>query len=291
MATPSLDRAVVARAHRSVEPIHNHVYFAPETEERLTAVGLRPGRMCYFAGRSAPMGAVGPGVVTATFYNFSPALIARHIPRAWTLARADQVIEARFAAARESLTRLLGGPESAASPEVGELTALLREACSALPPQGRALYAGHADLPWPDEPILQLWHGATLLREYRGDGHVAVLATSGLSGLEAHITYTATGRGFTEEMAQALRGWTDEEWGAARAGLVERGLLDDGGALTAGGTLLREELEAETDDLSAAPWDHLGAERTQRVTELGRELSRRMVANGAYPSGVFASRR
>src|SRR5690242_19653160 len=117
MATPSLDRAVVARAHRSVEPLHNHVYFAPETDERLTAIGLRPGRMCYFAGRSAPMGAVGPGVVTATFYNFSPALVGRDIPRAWTLATPEQVVEARFAAARESFTRLLGGPEAAAAPE------------------------------------------------------------------------------------------------------------------------------------------------------------------------------
>ena len=83
---PALDRQAVARAHRAVEPLHNHLYFAPEQDEHLTAVGLRPGRMCYFAGRSAPMGAVGPGVVAATFYNFSPSLIARHIPRAWTLA-------------------------------------------------------------------------------------------------------------------------------------------------------------------------------------------------------------
>jgi hypothetical protein len=290
MATTSLDRTTVARAHRSVEPLHNHVYFAPETEERLTGVGLRPGRMCYFAGRAAPMGAVGAGVVTATFYNFSAALVSRHIPRAWTLASPEQVLQARFEAARASFTRLLGGPEAAAAAEVGELAALLREACTALSPEGRALFAGHADLPWPDEPLLQLWHGATLLREFRGDGHQAVLATTGLTGLEAHLTYTATGRGFTEEVAKAFRGWTDEEWDDGRADLVERGLLDDDGRLTAEGRLLREELEAETDDLSAAPWAHLGVERTQRVIELGRELSGQLVGNGAYPSGVFAGR-
>jgi hypothetical protein len=290
MATPALERTTVAPAHRSVEPLHNHVYFAPETEERLTGVGLRPGRMCYFAGRAAPMGAVGAGVVTATFYNFSPALVSRHIPRAWTLASPDQVVQARFDAARESFTRLLGGPQGAAAPEVAELGALLREACAALNPEGRALFAGHADLPWPDEPLMQLWHGATLLREFRGDGHQAVLATTGLTGLEAHLTYTATGRGFTEEVAKVFRGWTDEEWDAGRADLVERGLLDDDGRLTAEGRFLREELEAETDDLSAAPWTHLGAERTQRVIELGRELSGRLVGNGAYPSGVFAGR-
>ena len=287
---PALEPRTVARAHRAVEPLHNHVYFAPETEQRLTGVGLRPGRMCYFAGRAAPMGAVGAGVVTATFYNFAPALIARHLPRAWTLASPGQVIEARFAAARASITRLLGGEEAAAAPEVTELAGLLREACSALTPQGRPLYAGHADLPWPGEPVLDLWHAATLLREYRGDGHQAVLVTTGLTGIEAHLTYTATGRGFTEEVARTGRGWTEEEWNTARGDLVDRGLMADDGRLTPEGDLLRRELEAETDDLSAAPWEHLGAERTARVVELGKALSARLVANGAYPSGVFAGR-
>src|ERR1700712_4892038 len=161
-----LDPAVAGRAHRAVEPLHNHVYFAPETEQHLTAVGLRPGRMCYFAGRAAPMGPVGPGVVTATFYNFSPTLVARHIPRAWTLASPEQILAARLEAARASLTRLLGGPDAVAAPEVGELAELLRDACSVLTPEGRPLYAGHADQPWPEEPLLVLWHGASLLREY-----------------------------------------------------------------------------------------------------------------------------
>src|SRR4028118_1732091 len=78
---PALAPALVARAYRAVEPVHNHVYFVPETEQHLTAIGLRPGRMVYFAGRAAPMGAVGPGVVTATFAYFSPAIVARDVPR------------------------------------------------------------------------------------------------------------------------------------------------------------------------------------------------------------------
>jgi hypothetical protein len=285
---PALDPQVVARAHRAVEPLHNHLYFAPEQDEHLTAVGLRPGRMCYFAGRAAPMGAVGPGVVTATFYNFSPALVARHLPRAWTLTTPEQVVAARFDAARASLTRLLGA-EVAGSPDVAELAALLREACSALTSEGRPLYAGHADLPWPEEPLLQLWHGATLLREHRGDGHVAALLRAGLTGLEALVTHTVTGRGFTESGAKATRGYSDEEWSAAVAALAARGLLADG-QLTPQGAALRARVEVETDELAAAPWAHLGEERTARVVELGKRLSARLVANGAYPSGVLAGR-
>jgi hypothetical protein len=285
---PALDPRDVARAHRAVEPLHSHLYFAPEQDQHLTAVGLRPGRMCYFAGRAAPMGAVGPGLVTATFYNFAPAVVARHLPRAWTLAAPEQVVAARAGAARASLTRLLG-PEVAGGPEVAELSDLLREACRVLTPEGRPIYAGHADLPWPEEPVVALWHAVTLLREHRGDGHVASLLRHGLSGLEALVTHTVTGRGFTEAAAKATRGWSDEEWAAAGAGLTDRGLLADGG-LTEAGRRLRAVVEAETDELAATPWQHLGAEATARVLALGKDLSGRLVANGAYPAATFAAR-
>jgi hypothetical protein len=281
-----LDPAMVARAHRAIEPLHSHLYFAPEHDERFSGLGLKPGRMSYFAGRAAPMGAVGAGVVTATFYNFSPSLVAHMIPRAWTLASPEQVLAARLDAARASLTRLLG-EDAAGSAEVAELADLLREACEVLTPEGRPLYAGHADLPWPDEPLLALWHGATLLREHRGDGHTAVLLHAGLTGLEALITHTATGRGFTEPAARATRGWRDEEWAAACAALADRGLLDDAG-LTDDGASLRAHIETQTDALSADPWLLLGPERTARVVELGKGLSRRLVEAGAFGAGIFA---
>jgi len=282
-----LDPRQVARAHRAVELLHSHVYFAPETEQHLTAAGLRPGRMCYFAGRSAAMGPVVAGTVIATFYNFSPSLVARTIPAAWTLATPEQVLAARLDAARASLTRLLG--EAASSDEVAELGELLREATTVLTPEGRALYAGHADLPWPEEPLLVLWHGATLLREHRGDGHVAALLHSGLSGIEALVTHTAMGRGFTAEAAKATRGWSEQEWADAVQALADRGLVDDAG-LTEEGVELRARLEVHTDALSADPWLFLGPERTARVIEIAKDLSRTLVANGALSaSGLTRS--
>jgi hypothetical protein len=246
--------------------------------------------MAYFDGRAAPKGAVGAGVVTATFCNYTPAQIARHIPRAWSIASPDQVVEARWAAARASLTRLLGGAGAVDVPETAELAGLLREACSVLGPEARPLYAAHADLPWPDEPLLQVWHGASLLREYRGDGHVATLLDADLTGLEALITHTATGRGFTVESARTLRGWTDQQWADGCAALVDRGLLTPEFTLTGEGADLRETIEAETDLLSADPFLHLGQERTERVVELARGLARQIVGAGAYPPGLLAAR-
>ena len=278
------DPALVGRAHRAIDPLHSHLYFAPEQDEKLSAVGFKPGRMSYFAGRAAPMGAVGAGAVTATFYNFSPSLVAHMIPRAWTLASPEQALAARRDAARASLTRLLG--EAAGSVEVTELAGLLREASAGLTPEGRPLFAAHADLPWPEEPLLAMWHGATLLREHRGDGHVAVLLHAGLTGLEALITHCATGRGFTDAAAKATRGWRDEEWDGACAALAQRGLIDDAG-LTAEGEELRARIEVQTDALAADPWLSLGPEKTARVVELGKGLSRRLVAAGAFGQGIF----
>ncbi len=280
---------LAGRAHRATDSLHSMIYFAPEAEEQLVAAGLRPGRMPYFASRSAPMGAVTPGVTTATFVNFNPDLVAKYIPRAWTLATIDEILDARLRSADLALRRLLG--DAVGSPEVSELAELAREATTALTPEGRPLYAGHAALPWPDEPHLAMWHAATLLRESRGDGHTMALARAGLSGIESIVTHTATGRGFTVDAAKALRGWSDEQWSAALAALEARGLMD-GEQLTEAGAAQRAEVEAMTDALDAAPWEHLGPERTARLVELGKGLTRIIIANGAFPAqGVFAGGR
>lgn len=276
------------RAARRLEPLHAMTYFAPETEEHLTAAGLKRGRMCYFAGRAAPMGAVGPGVVAATFYNFSPTLVARHLPAAWGLASPAAVVAARFAAVDAALRRMLGD-DVVASAEVAEAAGLARRAAEAASVEGRPLAAAHLDVPWPDAPHVVLWHGLSVLREHRGDGHVALLAAAGLDGLEALVSYTATGRGFVAPFAMASRGWSREEWDAGAARLAERGLLDDTGALTPEGAALRRQVEHDTDRLGAGPWQHLGAEGAARLAETGGRLTAALLAAGCFPAGVFAA--
>lgn len=277
--------ALAGQAHRATETLHALVYFVPEAEAELTAAGLRPGRMPYFASRSAPMGAVTASVVAATFYNFNPALVAKYIPRAWTLASVEDILTARLRVIEKSYARLL--PVATYEAEIVELGGLLREAASELPVEGRPLFAGHASLPWPDDPSLALWHGASLLREFRGDGHLAALLGAELSGLEAIVTHTATGRGFLPDVARHLRGWSAEEWAAATESLQARGLMA-GDALTDAGVALRIGIEAATDRLDQAAWLRLGEERTLRVIELGKHLSRAALAAGAIPAGVFA---
>jgi hypothetical protein len=284
-----LPDGLAGRANRAIDSLHAFMYFVPEADEELTAVGLRPGRMGYFASRSAPMGPVPAAVTTATFYNFNPELVARHIPRAWGLATIEDILAARLRIADRALRRMLGD-DAAQQPELLDAAELTRAATADLPTQGRPLFAGHAELDWPDDPLLVLWHAITLLREFRGDGHVAVLLTAGVSGLDALVTHTATGRGFTEQAAKETRGWSDEQWDAAKDRLRDRGLLDGQGALTEDGRTHRSAIEQATDTLAADPWQTLGVERTERLIELGKTLSRRLVAAGAFGSDVFARR-
>ncbi|WP_214400989.1 SCO6745 family protein [Pseudonocardia lacus] len=278
------------RIARGLEPLHSMTYFAPETEQYLTQAGLKPGRMSYFAGRSAPMGAVGAAVVAAAFYNFNPALVARSIPAAWALASPADVVAARFASVDAALRRMLGD-EVLASPEVAEAAGLARRAAEAARPEGRPLGAAHLSVEWPNEPHLVLWHALSILREHRGDGHIALLIDAGLSGIEAIVSHVASGKGFLRAFAQASRGWSEDEWAAAAAGLTERGLLDGDGALTEQGADLRKRLEVDTDRLGFGPWAHLGAEGAARLGELGGGVVRALLAAGCFPSEVFPARR
>ncbi|ACU95793.1 SCO6745 family protein [Saccharomonospora viridis] len=287
-----MDRAVAhelaLRCHNALEPLHAFVYFSPEVEQTFVDAGLEADRMTYFAGRAAPLGPVGAGVVTATFHNFNPRLVARHIPRAWELVDPSDIVTLRFQAAESGLRRLLG--EAAEAPELIELAALVREAAELCPPEGRPLFAAHADLPWPDGPVAAVWHGATLLREFRGDGHVAALVAEGVSGLEALVTHTATGKGFRADVARRLRGWSEQEWAAAEDALRDQGVLDDTGTLTDRGRARRDALEERTNDAASTPYRLLGEDKVRRIVELAKPLSRTVLKAGAIPRDLFANR-
>ncbi|EHK84473.1 SCO6745 family protein [Saccharomonospora azurea] len=282
----ALARELAHRCHNAVEPLHAFVYFSPEMEQTFAGAGLKAGRRAYFAGRAAPLGPVGATVVTATFYNFSPRLVERHIPEAWRVVAPAEVVNLRFSAAEAGLRRLLG--EAADSPEVGELGELLREAAGHAPAEGRALFAAHADLDWPDGAVARLWHAATLLREFRGDGHIAALVAEGLSGLDALVTHIATGKSFRADVARETRGWTEAEWSAAEDALRERGLLDDTGALTDAGHALRAAVEERTDAAATAPYRKLGEDKARRIVELAKPLSRTLLKAGGIPRELFA---
>ncbi|MEU6372958.1 hypothetical protein [Streptomyces sp. NPDC046909] len=286
MTTAALEPRAGRRCAHVLNSLHATSYFAPELGEELAAVGVTHPRAANFAVRAAAMGAVGAGTVTAAFYNYKHELVARFVPAVWSLASPEAVLAARTRAVDAALRRLLG-EETVTSPEMAEAAELGLRATEACARGARPLYAAHADLPVPEEPHLAYFHAATLLREHRGDGHLAALMTAGLDGLEAMVTHTATGKGTAPKWVLATRGWSQEEWDAAVARLRDRGLLDDTGELTERGVALREEIEDTTDRLDRAPYEHLGAEGVARLTELGAGFARAALAAGAFPADLI----
>jgi hypothetical protein len=248
------------------ETYHDVTYFTPESRAATDALGCKGGWMGYFGMRAAPLGAVPPEVVTAVFYNFHPDKVARAIPDAWAVASPAQFLDTRLSGVDQALRRMLPAGVLAGR-ELAELASLLREAAGHAPIVGRPLGAANAALPWPDEPHLAVWHASTILRESRGDGHVAALVAAGLDAIETLVLFGAD-NGMSEEYLQVARGWSAPEWSWARERLTERGLLTQQADLTTEGVVLRRWIEDRTDHSAAAPWHAIGEESTARVVEL-----------------------
>ncbi len=269
-----MDPLFARRTWRTLEPIHGMIYFSPEAGAEYVALGLS-GQMGYFASRAAPMGTVPAEVVIATFYNFRPGLVRDSIPEAWHRATRDQILDARVRGADAALRTRLGGavdtPEMIEAATLAQRAALV--ACEHL--DGRPLFAGHASLPWPDAPHLRLWHAQTLLREFRGDGHIAALVAAGLTGLEAAITHVATGD-VPGAVMLSTRAWPADEWQAGVDGLRSRGLLESGDdlALTEAGREQRQWIEDATDAASVIAYEALGEDVCSRLRTLARPWSK-----------------
>jgi hypothetical protein len=266
---------------RAVEPVHAMVYFAPEAQEEYAALGydIEGNRaLGYFPARAAAMGAVVPEVVHATFFNFSAFAAAFGITGAWDTASPTDVLAARLRGADRALRRMCG--DLLDDPSVAEAAGLARTATEGCTPHGRPLYAAHAALPWPEPPHLALWHAQTLLREFRGDGHIAALVVEGVTGLEAAVLHVALGDSWSRKGLQTTRAYSDEEWDGAIAALVERGWLTPDGAFTDAGRAHRQRVEDLTDQLSVPAYDRLGEDGCARLQELARPLAKAVLDAG-----------
>jgi hypothetical protein len=264
------------------EPLHALLYFAEECLAAGERSGLTGFWQTYFALRAAPLGPVGPAVVTATFYNFEPGFVARRVPAVWDAVTPAAALEARLSGADAAMRRVLG-EESIASAEFAEAARLAAVAAEAVDLPGRPLAAANTAVPLPAEPHLALWQALTTLREHRGDGHVIALAQREIGGVAAHVLAAAAGRS-SREWLQKARGWDDAAWDAAADDLAGRGWLADGGLSPEGLTMVAAT-EADTDRLALGPWRALGDAGCDRLAELLAPLRRAVVAAGEWPAG------
>ena len=258
-------------------------WLAPQPAAAYAEHGLR-GRVGYFAARSAPMGEVHAGVVTATFYVFAPSLVAHAVPAAWQRIRPADMVALRYRVVTATLRDVLG--DATDTGRIEAAAALARTACGGLSMPGRPLYAAHSLLDWPDDPVGGLYHAAILLREHRGDGHVAALVQSGFDPVEA-LVLDGLYSGNTE-FVRTTRGWTDQDWADGHARLRNVGLIteDDEPKLTEEGLVRRKSLERATDAAALTGWQQLGVDGCQELLALLAPLRESVLASGVLPGWI-----
>ena len=274
------DPCLARRFFDRFEPVHGVTYFSAESRAALDGLGYRGFWMGYFAGRSAPLGVVPAEVVAAVFYNFAGTRVAKALPAAWAVAPPDAALRAREDSAVAALRRY-----GLSDDGVSEAAALAAKAARSAPLDGRPLFAANAALPWPTQPLATLWHAVTLLREHRGDAHVAVLTSSGLSGRECNVLHAAAGR-VPREMIMRSRDYDDEQWREYEDRLVARGLLDDDGALTDAGRELKQHIEDTTDEVALSALDGLDDAEVEALFATLTPITRAVIAAGDVPAAT-----
>ena len=272
-----MDQSVVHKVHMAINLVHRLVYFVPEAGEEYAALGVQ-GAGGYFASRSAPMGAVTDHVVLATFYNFSPLAVLSAMPGVWTAAPPEAWQAARFRVVERALNRVA---VDLAAEQIAEARSLIDPVVAGLIVGGKPLAAGNVEVALPDDPLVALWQQLTVVREWRGDAHIAALVNSQIGPCECLVMQVGAGR-FPLRLAQATRRWNETEWAAAVGSLAERGWAESDGTITPAGIAERDRVEAETDRLCAPIWEPIGDAGAERFAELITPIHTAMDAAGTY---------
>jgi hypothetical protein len=246
--------SMARRMFELVEPIGLIPYSADEPNETMFALGFTNYWDTYFAGRAAPLGLAAAEVVDALFYNFAPGEVARHIPKVWRTTTPEAAIAARQAGCVKALRRILG--DRVGTPAFARATELLMKAAASAPFEGRPMYAALRAIPVPDDVVARFFHAGSLLREHRGDGHIAALMIEGVGALEAHVLF-ALDMGMPAHKFGRIHHLPAAQLAAVIDGMRDRGLIGDDGWLSEPGCAVKQRVEALTDDLAAGPYESL----------------------------------
>lgn len=288
MTKPSTTSTSARALAAALEPFAGQVYFSPECHRNYEALGFGPSSAnlggvampemaSYFTSRGSVMGHVPGQVVAAAFGVFNPAIVVPAVATGWSVTDAPTIEAARTDGAVGQLRRILGD----APDGLDAATDLLRRATADLAPAGKPLFAGLQSQATPDEPLGAAWRMADMLREYRGDAHVAAWTAAGFDGCEISLL-TEPYWGLPLRSYSRSRGWSAEEFDAAEARLVDRGLLSDG-AFSEAGRTAREAIEIATDEACRPIVTALGDDLRRLVDILGTWSTAIRDAHG-YPA-------
>ncbi len=275
---------VARRLFELTEPISMVNFASPEPNDSMAALGCRNYWDGYFAGRSAPLGRVPAEVVHAAFYNFGEGEVARHIPKVWGFTTPEAAHAAREQGCVAALRKILGDlVDTAGFTRAAELLAV---ASTSAPTEGRVMYAGLRTLPMPEEPVARLWHAANMLREHRGDGHIAALVSERIGGIEAHVLSALDMDIYPAESFGRIHHLPETRLAEVMDGLRERGLLDASGRFTEAGRATKGRIETLTDALAEAPYEGLKPPELDELIAVLEPIASRLEATGSNSEAV-----
>ncbi len=269
------ERSVARRMFELVEPIGVIPYSADEPNDAMFALGFTNYWDTYFAGRAAPLGLAAAEVVDALFYNFAPGEVARHIPKVWRTTTPEAAIAARQIGCERALRRILG--DRADLPAFARAGELLMKAATNAPVEGRPMYAALRAIPIPDDVVGRLFHAASLLREHRGDGHIAALMVEGVGRLEAHVLL-ALDMDMPAEKFGRIHHLPAAQLDAVIDGMRDRGLIAADGWLSEQGRAVKQRVESLTDDLAAKPYENLDTAEVDELMDSLEPLAKVLLA-------------
>ena len=272
-----LQASPARRLRDACEPIAMHAVWSPETNERLAKVGFN-FLTAYIGGRAAALGQPVAPVVAAAFAWFEPGLVAALYDAAAALAPRDQLLQMRDDATTVSLARALDGDDPT------ELAELLADAAELAEGTGRPLFSGLRGRGRPTDPVHRLWWACELIREHRGDSHIAAANAADIGPVEMNIL-TELWIGMPLLSYTGTRGWTPETMAASVTSLQQRGWLK-ADQLTAAGLAARQRIEEQTDAQERSVVDALG-DHLDRVCAQLQIWGTRCVAAGAFPADIL----
>lgn len=274
---PVVSGSPARRLRDAIEPIAMHSVWSRTVNEALAGEGL-DFLTGYVWGRAALLGEPTSGTAAAAFAVFEPGMVDAVLSEGRAACSRDRLLSVRDESTIRSLTAALDGID------VGDVATALRRAVGHASGVGRPLFSGLRDQAWPDDPVGVLWRSSELLREHRGDSHVAVCTSRGLDAVAMNIL-TELWVGMPLGSYTATRGWAPDLIDARAADLRAAGWLD-GDALSAEGRRVRGDIEANTDDLEAEIIEALGADLDGVLSSLS-DWSDRCVAAGTFPPDVY----
>ena len=273
---PTVTSSSGRRLRDALEPIATQGWWSRQAADRVTALGLGffDG---YVWGRAASLGEPVASVVVSAFGVFEPTFLsAVYNQGRATSSRAD-VLAAREEGAAGSLVAVLGTDVRS---EAAQLADSLLEALDQLDGCARPLFSGLRELPTPTDEYARLWRAAELVREHRGDGHLAVCVTAGLDAVEMNVL-TELWVGYELGGYSSSRGFGPDARSGAAASLEARGWLTDG-ALNADGREARVEIENQTDRSQVSLITSLGSGLDSLIVRANR-ISTALLAARTFP--------